>query len=242
MLSQPPLSLGFPSTSTQSTYYPGPTHVSKEEISVVSQYLERHHIYPENTRIRKDLRNGKIVYIVLQASAESESVTEQLPIDDSDISVCLVRGDHSTELSKVCEELSKAMEYTANARQRTFISQYIQSFRTGDLEIYRDSQRTWVRDRAPNIENIFGFVEPYRDPFGMRAEFEALVGISNAQETMVLSKLVENSDMFIRRLPWAAGCMENNGKGPFENALFDAPDFASIHSIASDFARRCSIC
>jgi dipeptidyl-peptidase III len=89
-----------------------------------------------------------------------------------------------------------------------------------------------VADRAPTAENIFGFVEPYRDPFGIRAEFEALVAMPNAEETKVLTKLVESSDCFIRRLPWAAGCTENNAKGRFENALFEPPDFASIHSVS----------
>jgi dipeptidyl-peptidase III len=122
------------------------------------------------------------------------------------------------------------MEYTANKRQVDIISQHIQSFQTGDLEQYRESQRTWVADKAPKVECIFGFVEPYRDPLGIRSEFEALFAISNAEETRVLSELVQHSDTFVRRLPWASGCTENNGKGPFEKALFEAPDFASIHS------------
>ena len=230
MLSASPSSLGFPCTNSQSAYYPGPLQLSKDEITAISQQLERHHFHPENTRIQKDVDNGKTVYSVLQASTASDISPPQLPAEDSNLSIRLVRGDHSAELLRICENLSKAMECTANKRQTDVISQYIQSFETGDLEQYRESQRIWVADKAPRVESIFGFVEPYRDPLGIRSEFEALVAISNAEETRVLSELVQHSDTFVRRLPWASGCTENNGKGPFEKALFEAPDFASIHS------------
>jgi dipeptidyl-peptidase-3 len=140
----------------------------------------------------------------------------------------LRRGDHSEELAKICASLSEAKKYAANERQELFLSQYIESFQTGDLEVYRESQRTWITDKSPRVENIFGFVEPYRDPYGVRAEFEGLVAITDLEETKALLKLVENSSTFIKRLPWVGGD-ENNGKGPFEKALFEPPDFTSIH-------------
>jgi dipeptidyl-peptidase III len=229
MLSASPSTLGFPSTDSQSAYYPGSLQLSNDEIAAVSHQLERQHLYPENTRVQKDLENGKIVYSVLQASTQSDISLPQLPAENSSLFIRIVRGDHSAELLRICENLSTAMEFTANKKQTDVISQYIQSFETGNLEHYRESQKTWVADKAPKVENIFGFVEPYRDPFGIRSEFEALVGISNAEETRVLSGLVQHSDTFVRRLPWASGCTENNGKGPFEKALFEAPDFSSIH-------------
>ncbi|KAI4597163.1 hypothetical protein KJ359_004675 [Pestalotiopsis sp. 9143b] len=127
----------------------------------------------------------------------------------------------------MCEHLTKAAENAANDTQRKFLQQYIASFRTGGLDVYRDSQRTWISDKAPRVENIFGFVEPYRDPYGIRAEFEGLVAIADPHETSLLSRLVSQSDKFIRRLPWASP--ENNGKGLFEKAFFEPPDFSSIH-------------
>jgi len=86
------------------------------------------------------------------------------------------------------------------------------------------------------VENIFGFVEPYRDPDGLRAEFEGLVAIPDEQETKLLSELVQKSTVFIRRLPWAHGATDNDGKGSFEKSLFEAPDFTSIHSENKCFA------
>lgn len=60
---------------------------------------------------------------------------------------------------------------------------------------------------------------------------KGLVAIADDKETMLLGKLVENSAQFIRRLPWTVDG-ENDGKGPFEKALFEPPDFSSIHTLA----------
>ncbi|OTB11462.1 hypothetical protein K445DRAFT_77692 [Daldinia sp. EC12] len=226
MVSVPPFTLGYPGPLAQSSYYPGEL-ITKEEIALISRHMSAHSILPENTRVRKV---GDSSFEVLQASTVSPDQAKSLDTADSPISVRLVPGDHAADLENVCGNLAKAAEYAANEIQRKFLTEYIQSFRTGDLEAYRDSQRTWVIDKAPKVENIFGFVEPYRDPAGVRAEFEGLVAIADADETKLLLKLVENSDKFIRRLPWASA--ENNGKGLFEKSLFDPPDFSSIHALA----------
>ncbi|KAK5630389.1 hypothetical protein RRF57_006104 [Xylaria bambusicola] len=223
----PPYSLGYPSETTQSSYYPE-SHITKEEIGIVSKALEQHSVFPENTRIRKS-DNGTD-FKVLIASVESADSDEVFPIENDKGSLRLVRGDHAQDLEKICKELQEASKYASNNLQRRFLGAYIESFQTGSLHTYRESLRVWVRDKAPVIENIFGFVEPYRDPHGIRAEFEGLVAIANQEETELLAQLVENSAQFIRRLPWATP--ENDGRGPFEKSLFEPPDFSSIHSLA----------
>lgn len=192
---------------------------------MVSRFLEQNYIFLENTRLQKtDDGTG---FEVLVASVERGDVAH-FSLPNGKGSVRLVRGDHSSDLQRVCAELKEASKYTANDLQREFLSAYIESFQSGSLDSYRKSQRIWVRDKSPRVENIFGFVEPYRDPHGIRAEFEALVAIADNEETKLLAKLVENSATFIRRLPWATP--ENDGKGPFEKDLFEPPDFSSIHS------------
>ncbi|KUJ10851.1 dipeptidyl peptidase III [Mollisia scopiformis] len=103
------------------------------------------------------------------------------------------------------------------------------------LEPYKDSQRLWVKDKSPVVETIFGFVEPYRDPAGTRAEFEGIVTIVDKQNTKALRTLVEKSLDFTSKLPW----VEIGGShgeaitslGPFENASFESPDFTSVHAL-----------
>ncbi|KAL7973267.1 peptidase [Trichoderma sp. SZMC 28014] len=221
----PPFHLGFPSDTAQSSYYIGDA-VSESDANTVSKILEQNNIFPENTRLQKT-KNG---FDVLIASVES-GIAAQFPLQNGQEGyVRLIKGDHSSDLQRICAELREASRYAASQLQRNVLDAYIESFETGSLDAYRNSQRLWVRDKAPRVENIFGFVEPYRDPQGIRAEFEALVAIADDTETLLLTKLVDNSANFIRRLPWATP--ENDGKGPFEKSLFEPPDFSSIHALA----------
>lgn len=233
MFSSQPSSLGYPGDKTQSGYYPGDHELSPDEISKVSQCLEAIRILPENTRIHKVLEGDKVVYQVRQASIEKDMDSQHtFEMPDSKGTIRLVRGDHCNELSAINDSLNEAVNYANNLRQQQYIRDYQQSFFSGNLESYKASQITWIKDTNPSVENIFGFVEPYRDPHGIRAEFEGLVAISHRKETELLSQLVEESSAFIRRLPWAKGASENDGKGPFEKALFEPPDFTSIHALA----------
>ncbi|KAI1331974.1 peptidase family M49-domain-containing protein [Xylariaceae sp. FL0255] len=226
MFAVPPYSLGLSKTA-QSSYYVG-EEITKDEIANVTQILDAHSIHPENTRIKK---TGSQSFEVLQASVDVEAAPKKLlSSHNPSLQVHLVGGDHAADLRNVCENLARAKEHAANDIQRKFLTEYIGSFTTGSLHVYRDSQRSWVSDKAPKVENILGFVEPYRDPYGVRAEFEGLVAIADAEETKLLSNLVEHSDTFIRKLPWVSP--ENNGKGLFEKSLFDPLDFSSIHALA----------
>ena len=204
--------------------------MTREEIDRVSKILGEKSIFPENTRISKSSHSNRNHYDVLQAAVDHKPPVE-LPVAESRDTINLVIGDHSAELERVCESLEAAREYVARFPQRQILEQYLKSFRTGDMEAYRESQRLWVKDIKPSVEAIFGFVEPYRDPYGIRAEFEGVVAIVDVEETEVLSRLVKSSDKYIRQLPWAQNATENNGKGPFEKEMFEPPDFTSLQDM-----------
>lgn len=224
-----PSGLGFQSDVAQSAYYPGNLQISREEIAAVSSVLDAESIHPENTRIRKSKSRGNLTYEVLQASVEVDTQPRKLQTLESG-TIRIIRGDHSDELNRICKFLEEAQKFAATPMQESFLSEYQKSFTTGDIEPYKESQRIWVKDVQPSVETVLGFVEPYRDPFGVRAEFEGLVGIVHRDETKILTTLVENSTKFIQRLPWAKNATENDGKGPFEKKLFGNPDFTSLHS------------
>ncbi|KAH2123729.1 hypothetical protein KXV74_003148 [Aspergillus fumigatus] len=216
-----PDSLGVPSDTSQSTYYLGEgTLDNMDEVSAVSKLVELLYIFPENTRLRKSVTaEGEIsrrTYDILQASIGEDEATLQEPDDQSAhcTRIRLIRGDHKEELKKINQSLSEAMKYAANCEQQKLLSGIAESFASGDLNAYRQAQRVWVKDKAPKIETVFGFVEPYRDPLGVRAE------------------LAEIASDIIPQLPWAEGYEESNRKGPFEKELFDIPDFASVQILA----------
>lgn len=229
MYARRPSSLGFPSEVAQSSYYPGDLRLTHQEIDQVSKAMEEESIYPENTRIIKVNAKGKTVYNVLQAAVDKDDgYLQEIFGQNSAISIHLVRGDHSEELYRVCDSLEKAKQYAANGLQRDIIEQYLLSFRSGNMEAFRESQKLWVKDFKPSVETQFGFVEPYRDPYGTRAEFEGLVAFVDVEETKMLTKLVANSATYIRLLPWIDHAEESDGKGAFEKELFEPPDFTSL--------------
>ena len=228
-----PGNLGFPSEVAQSSYYPGPLPLSRREISAVSRVMEANGIYHENTRISKAKEGGVTTYHVLQASIDLDSKDRVDEWKDSELDgkIRLVRGDHSHELEKICDALATAQSYAGNDQQRSVIEYYLSSFKTGSVEDFRESQRLWVKDIKPAVETQFGFAEPYRDPYGVRAEFEGLVACVDIEETEVLTKLVATSEQYIKQLPWCQGTSANGGKGPFEKELFEPPDFTSLRGM-----------
>lgn len=232
MLETPPISLGFTDGKNQSSYYPGLEPVSQEEASMVAKVMEKCQIEPENTRLRKVSQGGKFSFEILQASAASDDTNPtKLDTGDLDIEVTVHQGDHAEELTKICASLEEAAKWASSDKQASLIAAYIESFKTGSMNAYRKSQKLWVSDISPRIENILGFVEPYRDPYGVRAEWEGAICISDPEETRKLRGLIDGSTKFIRMLPWAVPG-ENDGKGPFEASLFQAPDFTVVHTLA----------
>jgi dipeptidyl-peptidase-3 len=106
-------------------------------------------ILPENTRIRKIDLSGSLVFEVLQASTEKDVVPPEFPLPSSNGIIRFIRGDHSEELTQICSSLDKASKYASNETQKDIISQYMDSFRTGSFHTYRNSQRTWIKDKMP---------------------------------------------------------------------------------------------
>jgi dipeptidyl-peptidase-3 len=84
----------------------------------------------------------------------------------------LVYGDHSKEMHIIAGYHKKAAENAANDNQKNMHLAYAKSFEEGSLKAYKHSQRYWIRDKGPMVESNIGFVETYRDPHGIRGEWE----------------------------------------------------------------------
>lgn len=217
------LHLGYPDQGHISTYYPDSPDITKEEISIVSGFLEGKKLLPENTRVRKT-KDG---FEVLIASAREPSKEER---DTSDSEweldgklkgkkLRLVFGDYSTEMAKIADAIKSARKYASNDIEKSMLDAYEKSFVTGSLEAYKDSQRYWIRNKGPPVETDIGFVETYRDPHGIRGEWEGFVAMVNKERTRAFGELVEKAPALIPRLPWSS---------EFEKDTFLSPDFTSL--------------
>jgi dipeptidyl-peptidase-3 len=215
------LHLGYPSAGHVSTYYPESPSITKEEIAGVSDFLESKGLLPENTRISKT-SDG---FAVLIASASSDPTTEERDLKDSEWTldggkkVKLVFGDYSKEMDTIAHHIEEAKKYAANDNEREMMEEYSKSFRTGSLQAFKRSQKAWVMDKGPMVESDIGFIETYRDPHGIRGEWEGFVAMVNKERTQAFGKLVETAPQYIPLLPWDKS---------FEKDKFLSPDFTSL--------------
>ncbi|KAH6071110.1 dipeptidase [Parastagonospora nodorum] len=215
------LHLGYPSAGHVSTYYPDSPNITKEEIAGVSDFLESKGLLPENTRISKT-GDG---FAVLIASASTSPPPEDRDLKDSEWTlddgkkVKLVFGDYSQEMDTIARHIEEAKKYAANDNEREMMEEYSKSFRTGSLQAFKRSQKAWVLDKGPQVESDIGFIETYRDPHGIRGEWEGFVAMVNKERTQAFGKLVSTAPQYIPLLPWDAS---------FEKDKFLSPDFTSL--------------
>lgn len=168
---------GYP--GHMSTYYPDSPNITKEEITLVGEFLGKKRVLPENTRLCKTEKGN---FEVLIASAVKSPPSEASDLGEvthweldgplKGKTVSLVFGDHIEEMAKIALNIKKAEQEAANEIQRKMHGEYAKSFGTGSMEAYKQSQRYWIQDKGPTVESDIGFIETYRDPHGVRGEWE----------------------------------------------------------------------
>lgn len=213
--------LGWPEKGQLSAYYPDCASViKKEEIEAVNAALAERGIMPENTRVQK--KSDK-EFVVLVASALTSNTTDYYPKESIQLangaSLSIQFGDHSKEFAKIVEHMKEASKYVANDTQKKMVEYYVESFETGSMNAHKNSQIQWVKDLGPYVESNIGFIETYRDPSGVRGEWEGLVAMVNQDRTAKFSTLVNNASNLIPFLPWDK---------LYEKDVFTPPDFTSL--------------
>ena len=214
--------LGFPDKRHMSTYYPDSPDITQSEIEDVDRFVGDKGLLPENTRIRKTKEGN---FEILVASGISTPPSSE--IDTKDISwtlpngkiVRIVFGDHREEMAKIALHMKQAGNYSLNPTQKSMMDEYAKSFGSGSLLAFRESQKLWVKDIGPTVESNIGFIETYRDPAGVRAEWEGMVATVNLERTRAFKKLVDAAPDMIPKLPWSKD---------FEKDVFTPPDFTSL--------------
>ncbi|KAI8050556.1 peptidase family M49-domain-containing protein [Syncephalis plumigaleata] len=182
----------------------------KDEIYTVQPTARTLLGYPEDGHVTNYYTNSvtKADIKVVQEFCESRHMdplnTREAYIQGSYI--LLIYGDFHPQMAAIAAELKQAIPYAANDHQRRMLEHYA-------------SQREWIRDIGPVVESNIGFVESYRDPAGVRAEFEGFVAVVNKEMTKKFERLVNSAPDFIPKLPWGAD---------FEKDEFRKPDFTSL--------------
>lgn len=225
------LHLGFTDDGHMTTYYPDSPDITKDEIGAVAKWMQAKGLLPENTRLRKT-KDG--VFELLIASAITSPPSEggdigkdaEYKISDGPLqskTIRLVYGDYSKEMAAIAANIRKAAENEENENQKKMHLAYAKSFEEGSLLAFKDSQKYWIRDQGPMVECNIGFIETYRDPAGIRGEWEGFAAVVNKERTRAFGELVASAPSLIPLLPW--------GKD-FEKDKFLSPDFTSLEVLA----------
>ena len=219
------LSLGYPDQGHVTAYYPDSPNISKKDITLVSDFFESKKLLPENTRMRKTSA-GDFEILIASSETDPSQSARDLPQSKYDLdgelkgkTATLVYGDYSPEMGKIAAALAEAKPYAANPTQAQMLDQYVTSFTTGSCNAWKDSQASWIKDKQPTVETDIGFIETYRDPHGIRGEWEGFVSMVNKERTRAFQKLVQSAPEQIPKLPWSKD---------FEKDKFLAPDFTSL--------------
>ncbi|KAK3996843.1 putative dipeptidyl-peptidase [Cladorrhinum sp. PSN332] len=221
------LHLGFTDEGHLTTYYPDSPSITKGEIDAVAKWMQSKGLLPENTRLRK-ADGGDFELLIASAVAaipaeggdigkDIEHVFSEGPLEGKTIK--LVYGDYAKEMTAITEFSKKAAENADNETQEKMHLAYAKSFEEGSLLAFKDSQRYWIRDQGPMVECNIGFIETYRDPAGVRGEWEGFAAVVNLERTQAFSKLVQSAPELIPLLPWSK---------EFEKDKFLSPDFTSL--------------
>lgn len=86
-------------------------------------------------------------------------------------------GEFAKYLKEMNYYLERALPYVSGETQKRMLEKYIEHYQTGSIEVHKDSQREWIRDKGPVVETNMGWVETYIDPENARAYYEGWVSI-----------------------------------------------------------------
>ncbi|KAL4783221.1 peptidase family M49-domain-containing protein [Aspergillus varians] len=222
--------LGYPEAGHMTSYYPDSPSITKDEITAIGDFFEQKGLPLENTRLRKTATGD---FELLVASGVSSPPVRDRDLGDATSFVLderldgkkvhIVFGDHKEEMAKIAHSVKRAGLHAANPTQKQMLDAYALSFGAGSIEAIKESQRLWVKDQKPVLETNLGFVETYRDPHGVRGEWEGFVALVNLERTRAFGKLVDSAESMIPKLPWGED---------FEKDKFLTPDFTSLEVLS----------
>ncbi|XP_065175770.1 dipeptidyl peptidase 3-like [Sycon ciliatum] len=213
------------------TYYSSNCATSDAEL--IQTFMQSEDLSPYNTRVFKTVDGASKVTYELRLASAVTSGEQAGPDDDmhaklksyeyNGVQINVVRGDYAPLMQRVVDSLTKAKEYAANENEVLALTGYINSFQCGSIPWHKQGSRSWIADKGPVVESYIGFIESYRDPFGVRGEFEGFVAVVDKAKSAQFGQLVEMAPQLLPMLPWPA---------TFEKDTFLRPDFTSLDVLA----------
>lgn len=192
-------------------YYLG--GIKKEQIESADKFLLSKNISLLNTRLF--FYDSKVVTLIGSVNEE------QVDIDENNT---LLYGEFSPFLKKINENLEKAKEYRTKEAEINLINDYIDFFKTGNIEKHKESQKKWVQlgsqidsDYYDYIDYNLGWNEVIFDPMSTRGLFEGFVGFIDNFMSQKYEQIINLIPQLIQELPWSQDFNEKIGKIQFKS-------------------------
>ena len=189
---------------------------------IANAFLASIGLAADNTRLFK---TGDKTYEVRLASSITAdyNLREKTQYEYEGATFQITLGDYGPLMGRVTSALKDAIPHTANDQQTQMLEKYIESFDTGDHDAHKDASRFWIQDKGPAVESYIGFIESYRDPSGVRGEWEGFVACVNKEVSRKFQILVDSAESFLEKMPWPK---------EFEKDVFLRPDFTSLEVLS----------
>ncbi|MBO4810196.1 MAG: DNA alkylation repair protein [Prevotella sp.] len=110
--------------------------------------------------------------------------------------VYAANGRYAQAIGHIVEQLHKAADVAESEQQRQVIEKLIAYYETGDLRLFNDYCKLWVKCLDDKIDFINGFIEVYGDPLGMKGSWEGLVEYVDEEATRRTSLISQNAQWF----------------------------------------------
>jgi len=193
------------------------SNCTMEDSDIVNRFMKSKNLEGYiNRLIKTSGENGKTVYEIRHAAVDDSVISEE---EFEGHTFRVTAGDYGPLLAKVCENLELAAKHASNSDEKNMLTEYSKSFKNGSLDSHKDGSRFWIKNKGPIVETYIGFIETYRDPTGMRGEFEGFVSMVNKEMSAKFQVLVDKAEELLPLLPWDQG---------FEKDKFLRPDFTSL--------------
>jgi dipeptidyl-peptidase-3 len=207
------LNLGYPPENTTCYYHPSDFTQSEQE--GIDALMSAAKISFENTIVYRHADR----YEVKTASIAVDPVGT--PIGEfNGLPVFVTKGHFTDVLQKVNYWLRLARDCALNATEAEALTALIQHYETGNIADHIRYSEIWVRDSDPIIEHYHGFIESYRDPSGLRAEFESFVAAVDPVESRFLHGYVALANKVLPLLP---------NPPCYEREVFVVPSYNAIN-------------
>src|SRR5450759_4422705 len=105
-------------------------------------------------------------------------------------------GKYGAAINKIIQWLEKAINAAEIEKQKDELKILIEYYKTGDLKKWDEYNIAWVRNTAPMVDYINGFIESYSDPLGMKATWEAIVDYTDLEATKRTEIITDNAQWF----------------------------------------------